>query len=98
MASDVTPIVCRSFTYARRHPLVIGKLSGWTPWWGPATPAQYCVGAGVAMLLLTTRRIWAHLPGALDLVVLIGLPFGLAWAARSARFEHRNPARALLGL
>lgn len=95
---DDEPLTCRSFGFARRYPLVVGKLSGWTPWWGPATPTQYGVGVGVALLLLSSRRLWAHLPGALNLLVGIGLPFGLAWAVRSARFEHRTPARALLGL
>jgi hypothetical protein len=98
MRADVEPIICRSFTYARRHPLVIGKISGWAPWWGPATPTQYGVGVATALLLLWTKRFWAHLPGALDLGIAIGLPFLLAWTVRSARFEHRNPARALLGL
>src|SRR5918911_672861 len=79
--SQVEPIVCRSYTHGRRYPLVIGKLSGWTPWWG-----------------LATRRLWGHLPGAGNLVVLLTVPFLLAWSVRAARFEGRTPARALLGL
>jgi hypothetical protein len=92
------PIVCRSYTFARRYPLVIGKIGGWAPLWGPATPTQYGVGVGAAVLLLWTMRFWGHLPGPLNLFVVVGVPFGLAWAVRSARFEHRAPARALLGL
>ena len=96
--SQVEPIVCRSYTHGRRYPLVIGKLSGWTPWWGPATPAQYGVGVGSLLALLATRRLWGHLPGVGNLVVLLTVPFLLAWSVRAARFEGRTPARALLGL
>ena len=92
------PIVCRSYTFARRYPLVIGKISGWAPLWGPATPTQYGVGVGSALLLLWTMRFWGHLPGPGNLFVVVGVPFGLAWAVRAARFEHRAPTRALLGL
>jgi hypothetical protein len=97
-ADRVEPIVCRSYTFARRYPLVIGKISGWAPLWGPATPTQYAIGVGGALLLLWTMRFWGHLPGPANLLVIVGMPFGLAWAVRAARFEHRAPARALLGL
>lgn len=93
------PIVCRSYTFARRYPLVIGKIAGWAPLWGPATPTQYAVAVGSALLLLWTRGLWGRvLPGPVGLFVVVGVPFGLAWAMRAARFEHRAPARALLGL
>jgi hypothetical protein len=92
------PIVCRSYTFARRYPLVIGKIGGWAPLWGPATPTQYGVGVGSALLLMWTMRYWGHLPGPANLFVIVGVPFGLAWAVRAARFEHRAPARALVGL
>src|ERR671931_1387672 len=93
------PIVCRSYTFARRYPLVIGKISGWAPLWGPATPTQYAVGIGGVLLMLWSRRFWGpFLPGPIGLIAIVGVPLGLAWAVRSARFEHRAPARALLGL
>jgi hypothetical protein len=97
-AERAEPIVCRSYTFARRYPLVIGKIAGWAPLWGPATPAQYGVGVGSALLLLWTMRFWGHLPGPANLLVVIAVPFGLAWALRAARFEHRAPLRALVGL
>jgi hypothetical protein len=93
---DAAPISCRSYTFARRYPLVIGKIAGWTPWWGPATPAQYVIAIATGLTLLATKGIWAHL-GPLNLLVIIGLPFGLAWYVRSARIEHRSPERAMLG-
>lgn len=98
MNDDVEPILCRSYTYARRYPLVIGKIAGWAPIWGPATPAQYGVGIGSVVLLLVTKGSWAHLPGPLDGVVILVVPFLLAWMIRSARVEERPPLRFLLGL
>jgi hypothetical protein len=95
----VEPIVCRSYTFARRYPLVIGKISGWAPFWGPATPTQYAIGVGGALLMIWGRRFWGpFLPGPIGLFAIIGVPLALAWAVRSARFEHRAPLRALLGL
>lgn len=98
MSEDFEPILCRSYTYARRYPLVIGKIAGWAPIWGPATPAQYGVGVGAAVLLLVTKGTWAHLPGPLDGIVIVVVPFLLAWMIRAARIEERPPLRYLLGL
>jgi hypothetical protein len=95
---EFEPIVCRSYTFARRYPLVIGKIGGWTPIWGPATPAQYGIGIASALLLIATRRFWAYLPGPLEVVVFLAVPFGLAWYLRAAKIEGRAPLRALVGL
>ncbi len=97
-AEGAEPIVCHSYTFARRYPLVIGKIGGWAPLWGPATPTQYGIGVGSAVLLLWTKHYWGFLPGPMNLLIVVGVPFGLAWAVRSARFEHRAPMRALAGL
>jgi len=97
-AEHAEPIVCYSYTFARRYPLVIGKIGGWAPLWGPATPTQYGVAVGSAIALLWTRQYWGILPGPLNLLIIVGIPFALAWAVRSARFEHRAPMRALAGL
>ena len=91
-------IPCRSYTHARRFPKVIGKLSGWTPWWGPWTITQYGVLLGTFLLLKMTGPLWARFGGPMNLVLLIGLPFTLAWFARSAKVEGRSPHRAALGL
>lgn len=90
-------VVCRSYTFARRHPAVIGKIGGWTlP--GPVSPAQLGVLVGSFVVLVQTRRLWAHLPAVLNLVVIAGLPLALAWAVRHLRMEGRSPVRMAAGL
>jgi hypothetical protein len=93
----VDHVQCASYTHARRHPLVIGKIAGWTP------PFQLSL-TQLGVLLLTalamaqTWRLWAlRLPPALALVVGVGVPVGLTWAVRRVRVEGRSLARAALG-
>lgn len=88
---------CRSYTHARRHPAVIGKIGGWTlP--SPLSPAQLGVLVGSFVLLVQTRRLWAHLPPVMNLVVIAGMPLALAWAVRHLRMEGRSPVRMAAGL
>ena len=88
---------CRSYTHARRHPAVIGKIGGWTlP--SPLSPAQLGVLVASFVVLVQTRRLWAHLPPVMNLVVLAGLPLALAWAVRHLRMEGRSPVRRAAGL
>ncbi len=88
---------CRTYTHARRFPLVIGKVGGYAlP--TPLTPAQVGVLLTTVILEVSTRHLWAVLPGALDLVVAMLLPLVLAWAVRHARVEGRSPGRYALGL
>lgn len=91
-------LVCRSYTYARRFPLVIGKLGGWSPLWGPASISQYVVGVATAVVLFQSRGLWAHLGAAGNLTVAVCLPFLLAWMVRRVRVEGRDPLRALVGV
>lgn len=86
---------CRVYTHARRHPVVIGNIQGLRI--PPVTPAQLFVGVGSLALLLMTQPIWGHLGGALNSLVLFGVPLGLAFAARALRIEGRAPWRAGLG-
>ena len=87
---------CRTYTHARRFPLVIGKVGGYAlP--TPLTPAQVVVLLGTTALLLSTRGVWARLPGPTDLVVAMAVPPVLAWAVRHARVEGRSPVRAAAG-
>lgn len=89
---------CRSYTFARRYPLVIGKIGGWHPWWGPASIPQYAVGVGSLLALMQTRTLWAHFSGPVNLLVTVAVPLLLAWSVRRLRIEGRPPLRSLIGL
>ena len=96
MSGRDEPIECRSYTFARRHPQVIGRIGGWPlPW--PLTPVQFAAGVGSFVVLLYTRPLWAHLGTFLELCVQVGLPVALAWSVRHARVEGRPPHKAALG-
>jgi hypothetical protein len=86
--------VARSYTRARRHPWVLGKVGEWVLPLGPYTPAQLVV-AGVGVLaLIKTYGLWAPVLGPVPVAAL-----GVAvWAVRSARIGGRVPAAALWGV
>lgn len=89
-------IECRTYTHARRFPLVIGQIGGYylpVPW----TPAQLIVAIATFVLLLYTRRAWGHLGPVGNMVVAIGLPLLLSWLIRHLKIEGRNTVRALAG-
>jgi hypothetical protein len=88
-------LACRVYTHARRHPVVIGNIQGLRI--PPVTPAQLLVGVGSLVLLTGTAPIWAHFGGAVNSLVMIGVPLGLAFAARALRVEGRAPWRAAFG-
>ncbi|MFF4344717.1 hypothetical protein ACFY00_32955 [Kitasatospora sp. NPDC001540] len=91
-------LVGRSYTRARRSPLVIGKLpgAGRLPG-GPYTITQVVTMVLVFVVLITTKALWAHFgPG--NVLVMVAVPWGLAFALRYARMDGRDPARALLGV
>lgn len=97
MAGSFESIDCRSYTRARRHPLVIGKIGGWTlP--TPISPTQLLLLLGTFLALLWTRALWAHLGGVGNLLVQGFLPVLFAWMVRHLRVEGRPPLRALAGL
>lgn len=90
-------LACRSYTHARRYPWIIGKVGGWQlP--TQLTVAQLAAWGTSMFVLVQTRRLWAHLPRMLNLLVEMALPVGAAWAARHVRMEGRPPLRALAGL
>lgn len=90
-------IACASYTHARRHPMVLGRIAGWAP------PFQLSVVQIVVLLvsfvvLTWTWRFWAPLlPGPLSTMAAMGGPAALAWAARRVRVEGRSLARAARG-
>lgn len=88
-------LVCRVYTHARRHPVVIGNIQGLRI--PPVTPAQLLLGVGSLALLLITQPLWAHLGSVLNSLILFGVPLGLAFAVRAIRIEGRAPWRAGLG-
>ena len=89
------PLLCRFYTHGRRHPVVVGNIQGLRI--PPVTPAQLGIGVGTLVLLAMTRALWAHFGAVGNGFVLVGLPVGLAWAARAVRMEGRAPWRAGLG-
>jgi hypothetical protein len=98
VSADEEQLIGHSYTRARKHPLVIGKLpgAGRLPG-GPYTITQVVTMVATFLLLVITKSLWAHF-GALDVIVMIALPWGLAWVLRYARLDGRDPARALRSL
>lgn len=87
-------VIARSYTRARRHPWVLGKIGEWVLPLGPYTPAQLVVAGVGVWALITTYGLWWPVLGP---VPFLGL--GLAvWAVRAARIGGRAPAAALWGV
>jgi hypothetical protein len=88
---------CASYTHARRHPMVLGRIAGWTP------PFQLSLTqVGVLLVsfffMVKTWALWAvPLPSSLALIVGAGVPIGLTWAVRRVRLEGRSLPRAAVG-
>ncbi|MFE9137844.1 hypothetical protein [Streptomyces sp. NPDC007355] len=98
MSASEEDLIGHSYTRARRHPLVIGKLpgAGRIPG-GPYTITQIVTMVVVFGSLALTQSLWAHF-GLANILIMIGLPWGLAWVLRYARIDGRDPARALRSL
>jgi hypothetical protein len=98
MAEERTErIACATYTHARRHPMVIGQIGGWTP---PFTLsiAQVTVLLVTVLIEAQTWRWWgAYLPPTVAVVVALGLPCLLTWLVRRGRVEGRNVTRAAAG-
>nr|BEK71283.1 hypothetical protein KPHV_85100 [Kitasatospora purpeofusca] len=98
LTRDEEILIGRSYTRARRHPLVVGKLpgAGRIPG-GPYTITQIVTMVIGFVVLIMTRALWAYF-GIFDIVIMIVLPWGLAWVMRYARVDGRDPARAIRSL
>ncbi|MFI6689297.1 hypothetical protein [Streptomyces sp. NPDC050485] len=98
MSASDEELVGHSYTRARRHPLVIGKLpgAGRLPG-GPYTITQVMTMVISFGLLVMTRDLWARF-GALNFILMVLVPWGLAWVLRYARLDGRDPARAVRSL
>lgn len=96
-AGEPDEIVCAVYTHARRHPLVLGQIAGWTPPFQLTLP-QLAVIIVTALVEAQTWRFWGpHIPGGFGLLLALALPCGLAWFVRWANFEGRSLARTALG-
>jgi hypothetical protein len=90
-------ITLQSYTHARTHPWVVGKVGGARlPW--QLSPAQVAVLVGSFILLLKTRGLWAHMGAIPNLMVQAVIPLVLTWCMRHMRMEGRSPGRMLLGI
>ncbi|MGW1496356.1 hypothetical protein [Streptomyces sp. NPDC002402] len=98
MSASEEDLVGHSYTRARKHPLVIGKLpgAGRLPG-GPYTITQIVTMVVAFGLLAVTQALWAHF-GLANILIMIALPWGLAWVLRYARIDGRDPARAVRSL
>lgn len=90
-------ITCATYTHARRHPMVMGNIGGWTPPFQVTMP-QLAVLVVTYFIELWTWRWWAALlPRVIAIMLAISLPCLLAWAVRRTRLEGRSLPRTLLG-
>ncbi|AJF70512.1 hypothetical protein SVTN_39920 (plasmid) [Streptomyces vietnamensis] len=96
-------LIGRCYTKARRAPLVHGvirdvnggrgiRLPG-----GPYTLTQLAGIVSTVAALILTRPLWGG-HGWLDVVLLIVLPFAVAFVLRHLHIDGRNPAAALLSI
>lgn len=90
-------ITLQSYTHARTHPWVVGKIGGHAL---PVqlSPTQVAVLVGSFVVLLKTRMLWAHLGGIPNLMIQVAVPCALTWCLRHLRMEGRSPGRMLLAL
>lgn len=90
-------LVCATYTHARRHPMVMGKIGDWTPPF-QFTLSQLAVFFVVLFLLVQTWSIWGEwVPTTVGAFVVLAVPVGCAWAVRRARWEGRSLPRAVFG-
>ncbi|MET9535776.1 hypothetical protein ABZY02_35370 [Streptomyces sp. NPDC006649] len=83
--------VGRCYTKARRHPVMVGKWpGGGRIWGGPYTVPQVIVLVTSFLLLILTRPLWAHF-GWVDVLIALGVPFGLSLLVRHVHIDGRNP-------
>jgi hypothetical protein len=88
---------CHTYTHARRHPIVIGQIGGWSPPFQLTLP-QIGILFLVFLVELKTWRWWgAFLPKGMGIMVALAVPIAAAWTVRRVRFEGRSVARAGAG-
>lgn len=94
---DGEQITCATYTHARRHPMVLGRIGGWTPPFQLTLP-QLGIILVAFWAEVQTWRWWGNfLPRSIGFVVAIALPIVLAWVVRRTRIEGRSLPRAVFG-
>lgn len=90
-------IACASYTHARRHPMVLGRIAGWTPPF-QLSITQICVLFTSVGVMARTWALWAPvLPDTVALLIAAGVPVALTWSVRRVRVEGRSLPRTLVG-
>lgn len=91
------PVIrCRTYTYARRYPLVIGKIGGAALWW-PLSVTQLATLCAALLVMHVSRGVWAGRSPLFNLIVGLGAPAAAAWGVRHLRLEGRSPFATALG-
>ena len=94
---DDTAVHCASYTHARRHPMVLGRIAGWAPPF-QLTVVQVLVVLTTFMGLTWSWSLWArHLPSTVSFVAAVGVPITAASAVRHVRVEGRSLSRTAVG-
>lgn len=91
------PLTCATYTHARRHPMVLGQIGGWTPPFQLTLPQVGVLLVGYFVEFQTWRWWGPHLPRLVAMVVATMVPCVLAFAARRARVEGRSLPRTVVG-
>ena len=97
MPEQPATIACASYTHARRHPMVLGRIGGWAPPFQLSVAQIVVLVAGFAAMTWTWSAWAPLLPDTVAMMVAAGLPVGAAWALRRVRIEGRSLPRAGLG-
>lgn len=99
-ASGDGALVCWSYTHARRHPSVLGKVGGAHLPFGPYTPTQGVIFLVCFGGLYLSREVWGSViaGSGLRVVVLFGVPAAAMFIFRNLRIEGRSPLFFLFGV
>ncbi|MFD5025033.1 hypothetical protein [Streptomyces sp. NPDC058373] len=96
---DPDILIGRCYTYARRFPLVMGRLpGGGRLWGGPYTIPQAIVIVTTAILLITTQEVWARFGVLGNVAIAVGLPLALGLVVRRMRIDGRHPFAVLASM
>ena len=90
------PIVCASYTHARRHPMVLGSIGGWSPPF-QVTMTQLGVLLASALVINKSWHLWGPLfPPIVSVLLALAVPTGggLGGPPGEDRGPQPGPGRA----